>query len=401
MMEFHPIANIFPLLMGPEYQELVEDVRQNGLLESIWLYEDKILDGRNRYRACVDIGIEPSFSQWQSECGSPVNFVIAMNLHRRHLDSSQRAACSVEALPFYEVEARKRQEESRRQARQQLDNNEGGNNSTTIIVKSRDQVAQVFSTNGRYVQDAKKLAKEEPELFERVKEGKLTIPQAKKKQKRDQREKRRQALANQPVIDDPTIWHGDFRELGSDIPDNSVDLIFTDPPYDEKNIPLYGDLAELGARVLKPGGSLICYVGHYALPDVLPLMTPHLRYWWTLACVHSGNAARLQVKSVYAGWKPMLWFVKEYHRNLDYVTDLVKSQPVDKTDHEWEQSSVEAEYYIEHLTLPDEMILDPMCGSGTTCLAALKLNRHTLGIEEDVERFRVAQARLSEYQAGA
>ncbi len=140
-------------------------------------------------------------------------------------------------------------------------------------------------------------------------------------------------------------------------------------------------------------------MGHYALPEILPLMTPHLRFWWTLACVHGGNSARLAGKWVFVEWKPMLWFVKEYRRKLDYVADLVKSQPVDKMAHEWEQSSIEAEYYIEYLTQSDEMVLDPMCGSGTTCLAALKLNRQILGIEKDIERFRVAQARITEYRS--
>ena len=53
--------------------------------------------------------------------------------------------------------------------------------------------------------------------------------------------------------------------LGENIPDNSVDLIFTDPPYNEASLSVYADLAKLADRVLKPGGSLITYVGHYAL----------------------------------------------------------------------------------------------------------------------------------------
>ena len=189
-MTFHPIADIFPLLTGQEYQELVEDVRQNGLLEPIWLHEGKILDGRNRYQACVDVDVEPSFRQWNGECGDPVSFVIAMNLHRRHLDSSQRAACSVEALPFYEEEARKRQATNTGKFpkiyREQVEIFPQANsiNTEDSPSKSRDQVAQAFGTNGRYVQDAKKLAEEEPELFERVKAGELTIPKAKQQMAR-------------------------------------------------------------------------------------------------------------------------------------------------------------------------------------------------------------------------
>lgn len=60
--EFHEIANVFPLLEGEDYSKLVEDIREHGLLDAITLYEDKILDGRNRYRACLDAGVEPFFS---------------------------------------------------------------------------------------------------------------------------------------------------------------------------------------------------------------------------------------------------------------------------------------------------------------------------------------------------
>jgi N6-adenosine-specific RNA methylase IME4 len=213
MIEFHPIANIFPLLTGSEYQELIEDIRQNGLLESIWLYEGKILDGRNRYRACVDIGIDPTFNQWAGECGDPISFVIAMNLHRRHLDSSQRAACSVEALPFYEAEARKRQ------GQQALINQPQSQNKEIIPDsekgQSRDRVAQVFGTNGRYVQDAKKLAEEEPELFDRVKAGELTIPKAK------------QVVARQRTPE-PTET--------PPLPDGMYRCIVIDPPWPIKKI---------------------------------------------------------------------------------------------------------------------------------------------------------------------
>ena len=65
--------------------------------------------------------------------------------------------------------------------------------------------------------------------------------------------------------DNVKLIQGDFREATKEIPDNSIDLIFTDPPYDGDSLPLYKDLGIMAARVLKEGGSLVTIAGHYAL----------------------------------------------------------------------------------------------------------------------------------------
>lgn len=53
MLEFHPLANIFPLVEGTEFDELVADIKTHGLHEPIVLHEDQILDGRNRAPYCM------------------------------------------------------------------------------------------------------------------------------------------------------------------------------------------------------------------------------------------------------------------------------------------------------------------------------------------------------------
>lgn len=93
---YHEVANIFPLLNGQEYEDLKADIAANGLLEPIWLHQDgRIIDGRNRHRACIDTGTPPQFRTWNGR-GSLVSFVVSLNLHRRHLTSSQRGAAAVE-----------------------------------------------------------------------------------------------------------------------------------------------------------------------------------------------------------------------------------------------------------------------------------------------------------------
>jgi N6-adenosine-specific RNA methylase IME4 len=88
-LEFHPLASLFSLLDGEDFAELVADIRQHGLHEPIVLYGGRILDGRNRYRACEAAGIEPTFTAYTGD--DPVSYVISLNLRRRHLNESQRA----------------------------------------------------------------------------------------------------------------------------------------------------------------------------------------------------------------------------------------------------------------------------------------------------------------------
>lgn len=90
MLEIHPAANLFPLMTDEEYQNLKNDIAQHGQREPIMIWQGKIIDGRNRYRACTDLGLNPVIREWDGS-GDVVQYVLSLNLHRRHLDASQRA----------------------------------------------------------------------------------------------------------------------------------------------------------------------------------------------------------------------------------------------------------------------------------------------------------------------
>lgn len=217
--------------------------------------------------------------------------------------------------------------------------------------------------------------------------------------KRKAAEDERKAILQSPT--DPEILPGVYAEdffIGADrIADESVQLIFTDPPYDRDSVDLYRKAAKVAARILKPGGSFIAYSGQKNLPEVYGLINhPALRYWWTFAGVHSGEHQMLQKLGIRCGWKPIVWYVKGTRGDVSEVLSDVITGAREKTHHEWQQAEAEAAHFIEKLTSPDGLVVDFFLGSGTTKIAADKLGRRFIGFEIDRETAEQAAERVRE-----
>lgn len=93
--EFHPYADLFPMLDKDSvgFKALIEDIKANSQHQPIWLLDGKILDGRNRYNACQHLGRDVLGRDYTGT--DPIGFVLSINLHRRHLNTSQRAMVAV------------------------------------------------------------------------------------------------------------------------------------------------------------------------------------------------------------------------------------------------------------------------------------------------------------------
>lgn len=188
------------------------------------------------------------------------------------------------------------------------------------------------------------------------------------------------------------LYNCDFRN--SDIHDNSIDLIMTDPPYLKEYVSIYGDLGKWAASKLKDGGSLVCYIGHYNLPSYIELLGQHLTYWWIFAVKLKMKSFPMNYKKIVPSFKPMLWYVKGNY-NGKYVYDHITSDFEGKEFHKWQQSTIEARHVIERLTEPGAVICDPFAGSGTTGIACMQLeDRNFIGIEENAEHYTTMEKRL-------
>lgn len=173
MLKAHPAAEIFPMIPALELRELAEDIKANGLIEPVAIYKNEILDGRNRYAACRMVDVEPTIVDITDSVVSPVLYVMSRNMHRRHLTVSQKAAIAAEMVPMLREEAKERQREHGRTA--------PGRSKTlpadTPEVKGdvRDIAAKAVGVGGKTVQLAMNVRNSNPDTFEKVKRGELTV----------------------------------------------------------------------------------------------------------------------------------------------------------------------------------------------------------------------------------
>ena len=202
-MEFHEYANIFPMMTAEEHAGLCESMRKHGFDSAapIITYGGKILDGRNRYKASAETGKPPVFNAFEGDNQAALDFVMRHNLERRNLDSGQRAAIGVEYKQRFAVLAKERQLATLKQnktettvpqffAEREEEKEDSDSESKTSVVekipqrnaeenKAREQAAAVVGSNSRYIDDAEKIKKDAPQVFEALKQGKVNVPSAK------------------------------------------------------------------------------------------------------------------------------------------------------------------------------------------------------------------------------
>ncbi len=214
--KFHPVADIFPIMHGAEFASLVADIKANGLLEPIWLHPDgSIIDGRNRYLACQELGIEPESRTWDS-AGSPVEFILSLNLHRRHLNESQRAMVAARIANIAHGGDRRSDQAA----------------DVPLETYTQSDAAQLLNVGERTVREAKTLLRESPAESASVDAGETTVTAVMRERKKKARDKKRRAnkkkaaAAGSPldvgavfsaiVIDPPWDWgdEGDKDQLG-------------------------------------------------------------------------------------------------------------------------------------------------------------------------------------------
>jgi 16S rRNA G966 N2-methylase RsmD len=397
--QVHPAANVFPMIEGEQFDALVESVRQHGLMEPVWLTPDgTLLDGRNRMAACKAAGIEPTYRVYQGD--DLVDFIVRLNIHRRHLSAGQKALAAVDLLPIYEAETKRGRPTNHQIIPADLQELPKHQRESTA------KAANAVGSTGRAVGQAKRVTQQAPDLAEQVRAGTLALDAAERQLKRRKVQASEQEARAITMVDVPAdaqgknwkLFAGDFRDRLNDLPDGSIDLIVTDPPYPAEFLPLWADLSKHAARVLKPQGLLVAMVGKIQLPQVMDRLGEHLTYKWVYCQPNPGSSLRILATHVLEKWKPWLCYGNSTFPvgDVDWHEDLVTNSDRSKDKFRWQQSEGPAEYIIEVLSLPGATILDPFAGSGTYGAAALNRGRHFIGCEADAARFNMCAERLGQ-----
>jgi DNA modification methylase len=400
-MEFHKLANIFPILEGEKLEKLAENIKENGLLENIYTYENKILDGRNRWNACNILGMKPKFTEYKGN--DPLGFVLSLNLHRRHLNESQRA---VIAEKIANMKSGKRTDLK------------PSPNSDEVSLKSAAQLLNVSRSN---VADIRLIKNKSPESIKDIESGKKTIHEIKKEiRKENNISKENEKLK---TITNEKQWI---------VTDNQnvvkCDVVITDPPYGILNETwdTFKDIKDLRNFTCNwisnwndsNADFIIFFWSQRFLIDVIDWAKISLSNYdlQQILIWHYPNnkspQSRMMFKQTY---EPILFYRKrkcerkigvsgsEWGTGLNDFDCHVAAVPQSNfNDSEMKQHPAQKpvsvmKWLINATTEIGELVCDPFCGSGTTGIASIALKRKFHGIEINPEFIELSNRRIATY----
>lgn len=208
-LELHPLCGLFPRLGDDELHALAADIAAHGLREPITLHSGMVLDGGNRYRACLIAGVEPRFVEFAGD--SIVAFVLSANLHRRHLTPGQQAAIVASAQDWAKAQTRGGDRKS--------------DQSATLHFDSAAARAAESGASVRTQKMADAVAKADPELAKQVAHGEVTLPKALAKVKGKDKKAAKPAEAKKKAPPSAQAARSEDAECEAGDDDTAADLL--------------------------------------------------------------------------------------------------------------------------------------------------------------------------------
>ena len=424
-------ANLFPEASPEEYQDILASIEEIGQQEPIGVKDDQIFDGRNRLRACRELGIEPRFIELGDDV-DPLQYVLAKNLARRHLDASQLAVIAYKLSAWSKPGGDRRSDAYREGVDQSAILPDGFSQEQSaklmnVSLRSVRQAGKVISEDSPAVpalrhaveaagerrvnvSDAAKVVDQPAEVQEqaldRVLRGESkTISGAARQIERQLTEAEdAEAIKSNRArsIDETITLHcsavSDLSEL---VAPASVDAIVTNPPNIPASLPLYSDLAAFAAHALKPGGVMVVMNNAMQLPQVLERLN-HPDLNWI-------SEFDLQHQRVSVGAGSPYWITLRRRSLLIYGKSGFKLNGGDNvialpTSDELPEEQLRRQWLglamaliVERFVRPGQVVCDPIpLDKASSALAARKHGCYFIGADKDevnLERIKRSLAR--------
>lgn len=396
-----------PPLSVEERAALKADIAAHGVLVPVEKDEDdNILDGHHRVELWEELraeGVDVPDYQTIIRIGlteeEKREHVRALNLSRRHLSPEGRKALVLQL---------RQQGKSTREIAERI------GTSQMTVVRDLQSATETFDSVELPVRVTGKDGKSRPAVFaksqseaKRVIQTLPSVPDAKlpegmigefrlRKIAKESTHQRASVDVDLSTLPHGDVYHGNFEEVLAHLPDESVSLVLTDPPYLQQHIRagIYDRLGKFAARVLRPGGILVAYTGTVYFDEVIAQLSGHLQWVHCFALILK-EKVQLSLWKINQSWKPLLIYCKPPLEREGWLADIIQGTGLEKGSHQWQQATAEAIHLVEDFSLPGDLVVDPFVGSGTSGVAAVKAGRRFVGSDIDLDAVKQARQRIA------
>ena len=400
------LANLFPDMDENIFAGLVRSIREDGLREPILVSRGEVVDGRHRYRACLEAGVEPRFERLPDDT-DPMSFVIARNILRRQLSPSQLAviAYRLTVLPLSDAGtdggcAILHKPMTQRQAADLLGVSlRSLHHARTVLARdstAAPELRQAVERGAVTVSDAAKIAKEPPDvqnaaLDQVVKGASNNLARAAKQIAafKAHRESSIPVSRSADIRVHPPVFHRcAVADLHKFVKAGSVDAIITHPPLTEWSIVMYSHLADFAVHALTGSGCMVVMVDGVLLPRIMDaIRRPDLHWVCELDCqVHWPQRIWNSQHRLTLYRRPLLVFGKPRFRLSG--SDVIRpSSPGDPTGDTGQLKGFDAAMVsvARRFIQPGQVVCDPfLLGRGGTAIEAITQGCRFIGADPSV-----------------
>ena len=257
---------LIPPLSADEFNQLEQNILQEGIRDALVTWNGILIDGHNRYSIAKRHNLPYKTVEMQfASRADVIRWIILNQFGRRNLSAYDRSILALRLKPVIAEKAKERQSQGGR----------GEVVQKSAQAKTRDELAKVAGVSHDTIAKVEKIeAKATPKVKADVQSGKISINQAyqtirRTEAKEEKAQRKQYVLADEMPQDACNVFTADVTDGLPQIADESVDFVITDPPYSKEFIPLYYDLAIVAGRTLKDGGSLLVMCGQSYLPETI------------------------------------------------------------------------------------------------------------------------------------